>query len=469
MRVLVRMNLQNLQNRMKPCLRYAAMLVFTLGLAVNGVAQPGITPETALTAYLNNGDKMYHWAVKEEYDLGPTKAYSLLLTSQQWHEYVWTHQLTIIVPNENKYDGALLFITGGSNKKGLPNWNGKDDDLVAAMAGLAAKNKAIVAVLRQTPNQPLVGDLTEDALISYTLHKFKEDGDYSWPLLFPMVKSAVKAMDAVQEFSSDVLKHPVNRFLISGASKRGWTTWLTGASGDKRVEAIAPMVIDILNMPVNLDYQVKMWNDYSIQIEDYVKLGIPQTARTEKGQAITTMVDPYSYRKKLTMPKMIFMGTNDEYWTVDAIKHYIDSIPGENYIKYVPNAGHGLGDKKEALTTLSAFFGQTLAKKSYPALAWDMSQSKKGVTLKVRTTPDLLVGAMLWSADSEDTDFRDEKWAGKSVDLKKKRALVTATQPFPEKGYRAFYLDLTYKDANGGEYNESTRMFVVDDDEVFLR
>jgi PhoPQ-activated pathogenicity-related protein len=229
------------------------------------------------------------------------------------------------------------------------------------------------------------------------------------------------------------------------------------------------MVIDILNMPVNLDYQVKMWKEYSIQIEDYVKLGIPQTALSEQGKAITTMVDPYSYRKKLDMPKMIFMGTNDEYWTVDAIKHYIDSIPGDNFIHYVPNVGHGLGDQRQALEGLSAFFGQTLVKTPYPVLKWDLSQAKKGVTLKVNTTPDILVDAILWSTDSEDTDFRDEKWEGKSLGLKKKSAVITATQPFPVTGYRAFYLDLKYKDANGGEYTESTRMFVADNDEVFLK
>ena len=60
------------------------------------------------------------------------------------------------------------------------------------------------------------------------------------------------------------------------------------------------------------------------------------------------------------MPKMIFIGTNDEYWPVDAIKNYINDIPGENYIHYVPNAGHGLGDGQQALTALSAFFGITL-------------------------------------------------------------------------------------------------------------
>lgn len=180
-------------------------------LFFNTQAQQALTPATALQGYLNNGDKTFHWELKESFDLGDVKAYNLLLTSQQWHEYIWTHQLTILVPSENNYDGALLFVTGGSNKKGLPNWNKKDDKFLQELSAVAAKNKGIVALLRQAPNQPLVGDLTEDALISYTLHKFKEDGDYSWPLLFPMVKSAVRAMDAVQEFSKQTLNHNKKR------------------------------------------------------------------------------------------------------------------------------------------------------------------------------------------------------------------------------------------------------------------
>lgn len=437
-------------------------------LPVRSPGQAPLTPETALQGYLNNGDNHFRWELKETHAIGDAKAYKLLLTSQQWHEYIWTHQLTILVPVENNHDAALLFISGGSNKKGLPNWNGRDDKLLQALSGLATKNKSIVALLRQTPNQPLIGNLTEDALISYTLHQFKEDGDYSWPLLFPMVKSAVRAMDAVQEFSKKNLNHEVSRFVVSGASKRGWTTWLTGAS-DSRVVAIAPMVIDILNMPVNLDYQVKMWNDYSVQIEDYVKLGIPQTATSEKGKAITTMVDPYSYRKKLTMPKMLFMGTNDEYWTVDAIKHYIDSIPGQNFVHYVPNAGHDLGDQKRAMAALSAFFGATVASRPYAVCQPTLTFGKKGINMKVKSSPEILVDVILWSTNSTDTDFRDEKWEGKSLNLKKKTETITTTLPYPASGYQAFYLDLKYKDLNGGEFTESTRMYVADEDEVFVK
>lgn len=449
-------------------MRRLVLLSFQCLFVTVALAQQNLTPETALQGYINNNDKTFQWELRESFTVGDVKAYNLLLTSQQWHEYVWTHQLTILVPGEHKSDGALLFITGGSNKKGQPNWSKKEDAFLGALAGVAEKNKGIVALLRQTPNQPLYRDLTEDALISYTLHKFKEDGDYSWPMLFPMVKSAVRAMDAIQQFSKETLKTEVKRFVVSGASKRGWTTWLTGAS-DSRVVAIAPMVIDILNMPVNLDYQVKMWKDYSVQIEDYVKLGIPQTANTEQGQAITTMVDPYSYRKKLTMPKLLIMGTNDEYWTVDAIKHYIDSIPGKNFVHYVPNVGHDLGDKKQALAALSAFFGATLDNRDYTECIPELTYGKKGITLKVKATPDVLVGAVLWSTNSTDTDFRNDKWEGKDLSLKKKTTVVTSSQPYPSSGYRAFYLDLKYKDPNGGEYMKSTRMYVADNDEVFVR
>src|SRR5690606_5651440 len=125
------------------------------------------------------------------------------------------------------------------------------------------------------------------------------------------------------------------------------------------------------------------------------------------------------YRKNLTMPKMIIMGTNDEYWTVDAIKHYIDSIPGQNLIHYVPNAGHSLGDQQQALAALSAFFGHTMSRTPYPVMEWRINRTKKGIVLNVKAVPSNLVDAALWSADSEDTDFRDETWSGQKIPLKK--------------------------------------------------
>src|SRR5690606_38861185 len=126
------------------------------------------------------------------------------------------------------------------------------------------------------------GGKREDALISMTLHNYQQDNDPTWPLLFPMTKSAIRAMDAIQELVTKQLNKRVEDFVISGASKRGWTTWLTGASQVSRVKAIAPIVIDILNMPANLNYQLEAYAEYSEEIKDYTELGIPQAMDSEK-------------------------------------------------------------------------------------------------------------------------------------------------------------------------------------------
>jgi PhoPQ-activated pathogenicity-related protein len=432
-------------------------------IPILGFSQSNITPEKALKSYINNGDTTYSWELKDSLNLGSSKAYQVLLTSQKWRGITWRHQLTIVVPSTIQYDGAMLFIAGGSDKDEQPNWS-KEDKMWPILAGIASKNKAIVALIKQVPNQPLYDGKTEDELISFTLHQFKKDKDYSWPLLFPMVKSAVRSMDAIQDFSSKKLHHPINNFVISGASKRGWTTWLSDAIDDNRVKAIGPMVIDMLNMPKTLRYQLETYGEYSIQIEDYVKLGIPQGTGTPDGKAITAMIDPFSYREKMTIPKIIFIGTNDEYWTADAIKHYYDKIPGKNLIHYVPNAGHDLGGGKQALEALSAFFGLTLQNKEYPVSTWNVAKGKDGFEITVNAQSENLLDAAIWGTTSADRDFRNNLWLTRKV--KPEGATVKYTIPFVKKGFQAFYIDLKYKDTNGGSYTVSSRIFTTDTDKV---
>ena len=437
--------------------------VFAQNASLGGIAE--VTPSNALEHYIGLEDGRFEWELKETTRVGNVTVNQLLVTSQEWRGHVWRHQLTVFVPEENEHDGALLFISGGSNKDEQPNWS-NSDRMWPAFAQMAEQNNAVVASLRQTPNQPLFGSMTEDELISFTLHNFREDHDYTWPLLFPMAKSALKAMDVIQEFSNEHLDHDIEDFVVSGASKRGWTTWLAAATGDERIKAIAPMVLDILNMPVNLQYQLDTYGEYSEQINDYVKLGIVQSIETEEGKILTTMIDPFSYRDKLTVPKLIFIGTNDEYWTVDAIKHYYSDLPGQNMIHYVPNAGHNLGGGKQAMAALSAFFGMSLSEKRLPVSKWNISSGKKAAKLDVRLDDPTLVDAVLWSATSTDRDFRDEKWEGRSLG-KSNTSKIKLKETYPTEGYKAFYVDFKYHDpVRGGTYTVSTRMFLMDEKEV---
>ncbi|MDR1980239.1 MAG: PhoPQ-activated pathogenicity-related family protein [Tannerellaceae bacterium] len=453
---------------MKKRLLFIAVLFLT-GVTIFSSAQQAVVPATALQHYIHNGDPAGGWEVRDSYTIEDVRIYSILLISQKWQGILWKHELVVCVPKEVDKDGALLFITGSSVNDGMPRIAKKDDEMSTIMAAIAAKNKAVIAILRQVPNQPLYNGLTEDALISYTLNEFKKGGDYSWPLLFPMVKSALKAMDAVQEFAPEYAGREIAGFVVSGASKRGWTTWLTGASKDPRVWAIAPMVIDMLNMPATLDYQKELYGEYSEEIQDYVKLEIPQAVHSEFGNAIVSMIDPYSYRKDLAMPKLIFMGTNDPYWTVDAVKHYLDGIPGQNYLHYVPNAGHGLGDKIQAMTALNSFLALTLAKAPYPTYSWELAEKGKKIRLTVHASPKELVKASLWTAQSDSRDFREAKWTATDIPSSAGKPVVEAALNYPAKGYQAFYVQLTYEDINGDEYALCTRVYVADKKQVFVK
>src|SRR5208282_416058 len=108
-----------------------------------------------------------------------------------------------------------------------------------AMGALATRS--VIAELRMVPNQPLtfVGQTekrSEDGIIAYSWDKYLRTGDETWPLRLPMTNSAVRAMDAITGFCRSSARGAVEiaRFVLAGASKRGWTAW-TAAAVDRRV------------------------------------------------------------------------------------------------------------------------------------------------------------------------------------------------------------------------------------------
>ena len=448
--------------------KQAGVWTITMGLLMAGWKAMA-APENALSNYLQREEPLCKWDLKEQRSADGMMIYDLWLRSQRWKFTTWTHQLTLVVPGDLKNpNDCLLFVTGGSNRDGQPRWSKPDDDTLAMIGGVAKGSGSPVAVLRQVPNQPLYGDRVEDDLISFTFDQYLRSHDPEWPLLFPMVKSAVKAMDAIQEFAQSELNLPIQKFVVSGGSKRGWTTWLTGAS-DPRVAAIAPMVIDVLNMGSQMAYQLEAWGRYSEMINDYTQLGLTNKLQDPSGKELTDMVDPYAYRDKITMPKLIFIGTNDPYWPVDAIKNYFDDLVGPKFIHYVPNAGHGLGDGKEAIQALAAYFTDTARGLPYPRIAWSTVTEKRKVHLTVKGSEGL-VDAQLWSASSPDRDLRDDQWSSAALPIQGRRdPQVTAVVDLPQAGFRAFYVDLIYPSPIDGTYSFSTRMFLADEAGILER
>lgn len=164
------------------------------------------------------------------------------------------------------------------------------------------------------------------------------------------------------------------------------------------------------------------------------------------------------------------MGTNDPYWTLDAIKHYINEIPGKNMLHYVPNAGHDLGDKTQAFGALNAYFSLMLNKEEYPVATWNLTEKGNTIQLNVMAHPSNLIGARLWETASDTRDFRKSKWSSSELPLNSKNKSAIAVKiKKPQKGYKGFYVDLIYKDPKGEKYSISTRTYVSDKKQVFVK
>src|SRR5437899_3014293 len=140
--------------------------------------------------------------------------------------------------------------------------------------------------------------------IAYAWDKFLRTGDKKWPARLPMTKAAVRALDTVTAVcaSAEGGGMKVNEFVVAGGSKRGWTTWTTAAV-DKRVVAIVPIVIDVLNLEKHGARQLAAYGAFSTAIKDYTDIDLSKWQGTPQFHDLMKIEDPYTYRDRFTMPK----------------------------------------------------------------------------------------------------------------------------------------------------------------------
>jgi PhoPQ-activated pathogenicity-related protein len=177
------------------------------------------------------------------------------LTPNMTNNYVWSHQVFVCIPTEVKdYTHASIYVTGGGTGQSPPDT--LDEDILAASA-MCVTTGTVAVTIWQIPNQPLVfandpshQERSEDAAVAWTWYQLIQNPTQSeWVLYFPMTRAVVRAMDAVEQYAPHHnAQLDIQKWFVYGASKRGWITWLTGAVANDRVVAIAPMVMDLLNV-----------------------------------------------------------------------------------------------------------------------------------------------------------------------------------------------------------------------------
>lgn len=440
--------------------RALALAAATVAL-IDAQAEHASALQTGILAdYVARPDPDFGWFERSTGRIGGTSYVELGLVSQEWRGVTWKHQLYIVRPSTLKTDAthAMLVIAGSSwkeeyNDPGAPTRMSKSAPIYAQ---LAEKLGTPIAVLLQVPFQPMFDQLTEDWLIAYTFERYLQTGDSDWPLLLPMVKSCTRAMDAVQAYTKHKWGLKLETFTVTGASKRGWTTWLTGAV-DRRATAIAPMVIDVLNMGPQMRHAKATWGSPSEKVEPYTRRGLLDKLATPEGRSLLEIVDPYSYRAALDQPKLIINGTNDDYWVTDATNLYWDELPGEKHLLYVPNNGHSLKDYPRIVGSVLALHQHQSGRQPLPKFTWEFTEHASTVTLMATGAPHPEV-VRVWSTSSPIADLRKANWDAQTLRVVNGKA---GYRMAPGKSYQAFFLEAEFQHGRLLPLYLSTTMRVI--------
>lgn len=391
--------------------KFICLLLVCCGHLVTAQDKAPISDGT-LKSYVGAADDAFHWEQRDGGQLEGCHWARLHMVSQKWKDVTWKHVVWIVVPDSDKISRhALLYVAGGGWK---PEWGDagptefSPTDEVKRMTLLAKASNSPLCIVQHVPFQPMFGGMVEDEIISKTFVEYLKSGDSTWPLLLPMVKAAVRAMDTADQYMQREHKSKLEKFTVFGGSKRGWTTWLSSAA-DPRVDALAPIVIDVLNMKAQMKFQKETWGKYSEQIEDYSSKGIPEKMETPRGETLLSLVDPYEYRDVITQPKLLIFGTNDRYWPVDACNLYWGALQGEKHLLYVPNQGHGIKDMERVLGSIAALQRSRTGGQPLPEMKWSFEPKSNKVRLKV-SVDQKAEHVRGWVAKSKTKDFREATW-----------------------------------------------------------
>ena len=429
-------------------------------------ARRGAT-ETALDRYVAKPDAAFAWKKVSATPLPGATGYALDLISQHWltaaevSRPAWQHGLLVIRPDTVAHRTALLFISGGSNRPGEPPKPSPE------LVEIARATRSVVAELRNVPNQPLGftpdgRERKEDDLIAYTWDRYLKTGDERWPARLPMTKAAVRAMDAVTAFlaTPEGGATPVENFVVAGASKRGWTAWTT-AIVDRRVVALCPLVIDVLDVERSMEHHRRAYGFFAPAVGDYTKHHIMDWSGTPEARALYAIEDPLAYRDRLTMPKLLINACGDQFFLPDSSRFYFADLPGVKYLRYIPNTDHSLKNSDASLT-LAAWHHAILNHTPLPQFSW---RSGPDGTLAVTTkTPPKKV--LLWQATNPQArDFRLETLgpAWTSSPVEGRDGIFSTTTPKPARGWTACVMELTFEVGAPAPLKLTTNVIVTPD------
>ncbi|CNH91121.1 phop/Q-regulated protein PqaA [Yersinia kristensenii] len=385
------------------------------------------------------------------------------LTSQQWapenlvSPAAWQHEVEIFIPSDSTSTQGLVVINNGINHatSTVPA-SGPTDFSIDSLKNIARETNTVVISISTIPNQYLEYQQDgvprkEDYSVarSWTLFMDAPESRSTLPLHVPMAAAVSQVMTLAQQALPE---KALDSFIVTGLSKRGWTTWLTSLA-DTRVVAMVPFVIDLLDTRAALEHMYKSYGgNWPIAFAPYYQDEIDKKLETVGFSKLMQIIDPMQYmgteyQSRLSIPKYIINASGDDFYVPDNTDFYYDKLPGEKVLRVAPNSSH-YGIKAFSEQSLIPLVNRLRQSTALPQVDVSIGMKEKVQTMKV-TLSETPNKVLLWAAANNDArDFRyacDVRYAEFPLAVTPENTIEIAFIT-PASGWQATFIEATFSD-----------------------
>lgn len=460
---------------------YLAMLFISPAcLASSPVEKPQITGLTnAISDYrITLASLPLDYSLLDKTQLPGVTLQRYNLNSQAWppqggvYPGRWQNGVDIYIPDLAREKNALVVINNGSNNNGAGESVAPTNFSEEQLSRIAVATRTVVISVSNVPNQALsyqgvTTPLAEDDSVAYSWKLFISDPEkYKYASLhIPMAASVSQAFRLAKE---ELAQQNITKYMVAGASKRGWAAWLTALS-DPDVDAVIPFAMDLLDTKNSLKHMYKSYGqNWPIAFYPYYNQGIDQQIDTDVFESLMTLEDPLTYLNtemdnRLDIDKYIINASGDDFYVPDNSHFYYDRLPGLKSLRIVPNSTH-----KDVLSvaeqSLITFVNRFQNQQKLPEIAERMEDGGEiGKVLNVNFS-EKPASILQWTAKNPVArDFRyacDIKYSSKPISLVGDSQTLNIPLTTPEHGWKATYIEAIFDDG----YVATTQVYITPDD-----
>ncbi|EDV4044644.1 PhoPQ-regulated protein, partial [Salmonella enterica subsp. enterica serovar Typhimurium var. 5-] len=367
----------------------------------------------------------------------------------------WQNGVDIYIPDSAREKNALVVINNGSNNNGSGTPVAPTNFNEEELSRIAIATRTVVISVSNVPNQVLsyqgvTTPLGEDNSVAYSwklfigdTHKYQDAS-----LHIPMAASVSQAFRLAKK---ELTQQNINKFIVTGASKRGWAAWLTALS-DPDVGAVVPFAMDLLNTQKSLEHMYQSYGkNWPVAFYPYYNQGIDQQVGTDKFARLMRLEDPLTYLNtdmgdRLKIDKYIINASGDDFYVPDNSHFYYGLLPGSKSLRVVPNSTHN-GILSVAEQSLITFVNRFQEKQKLPEITENVQSRGDGKKELVVNFSEKPVAILQWTARNPAArDFRyacDIKYNSVPVSLATGDNTLSISLTTPDSGWQATYIEAT--------------------------